>query len=77
MDEFGAIVKAALNEPTLDLGPMEEMQALKQRLQCKPFSWFLQNVYPGLPPSLTSFAFYFFSAALVAGWLAASIFFKY
>lgn len=43
----------------LDMGDISEQLALKERLSCKDFHWFMENVaydvldkYPELPPNL-------------------------
>lgn len=43
----------------LDMGDISEQLALKDRLKCKSFQWFMENVaydvldkYPELPPNL-------------------------
>eukprot|EP00050_Salpingoeca_kvevrii_P002763 m.201611 g.201611 ORF g.201611 m.201611 type:complete len:572 (-) comp10682_c0_seq1:1324-3039(-) len=46
MDEFAFLAKDALGNPSLDIGPLDKMRQLRESLHCKPFSWFLQNVYP-------------------------------
>eukprot|EP00052_Salpingoeca_macrocollata_P010883 m.84081 g.84081 ORF g.84081 m.84081 type:complete len:558 (-) comp17769_c0_seq2:57-1730(-) len=46
MDEFGFIVEAALGKPKVDIGPLDNMLSLRERLHCKSFSWFLKTVYP-------------------------------
>ncbi|KAH3782141.1 polypeptide N-acetylgalactosaminyltransferase 13-like [Dreissena polymorpha] len=36
------------NMKTLDAGDLSARRALKARLQCKPFSWFMDNIWPEL-----------------------------
>jgi polypeptide N-acetylgalactosaminyltransferase len=49
MDEYGDIVRKALGEPDIDYGSLDKMIELRKNLNCKPFDWFLKNVFPESP----------------------------
>ncbi|XP_052767612.1 polypeptide N-acetylgalactosaminyltransferase 2-like isoform X1 [Mya arenaria] len=53
MDDYKEFYYAAVpSAKVVNFGDITERLALKKRLQCKPFSWYLQNVYPELKQTL-------------------------
>src|SRR3989338_5459155 len=49
MDEYKDIPKMIMTEMSLEeLGPLDHLLEVKQRLKCKPFKWYLENVFPEL-----------------------------
>lgn len=46
MDEYAQIVKEAIGSPNVEMGPIDKMMSLRKSLECKPFSWYMKEVYP-------------------------------
>lgn len=48
MDDYAYIVQEAIGatDSSINVGPLDHMMELRDKLQCKNFDWFLKNVYP-------------------------------
>lgn len=46
MDEWYQIAVRFIGQSKTDLGDLNPVLELKERLKCKPFSWFLEHVDP-------------------------------
>ena len=65
LDEFEILYNFTLSSVSLkeDCGIPEKMLKIKKELKCKPFHWYLQNVYPELTVSILLYSTFFENSA--------------
>ena len=65
LDEFEILYNFTLSSANLkeDCGTPNKMLKIKKELKCKPFHWYLQNVYPELTVSILLYSTFFENSA--------------
>ncbi|KAF7455909.1 glycosyl transferase [Cryptosporidium felis] len=46
MDEFGDLAWRVMGKPRVDIGSLDERISLREKLHCRSFKWFLENINP-------------------------------